>query len=418
MRIAYLKISNILGHEDLEVTPGRYNEISGANGTGKTSVIEAIKAALKTGTDASLLRNGAEKAEIVILFDNGRKLSRKFNPTGSSSLSYIDPEGRPILKPQTDLDGLYDLTQINPLSFLSADKNDRAKILLDSIPLRLPFDEIETLLTELGFKMDLTGNPIRVIDKAQKQIFDERTIQNRLLKEKETTKDALIRTLPPVTVSNPDAMITEIETKLSYWETRFHEDTNSIHELKTAALLELQERYNDEIRQTEEKYNNLLNDKNQKYQDAIAAKNSELQELRSVKESAIRSQNIRDSINTFSAEAKIYEERSKSLTKAIDSLKAIKQGMLKDLPISGLEVIEGEVYRNGVSLDRLNTAQQIEIAVDIAKLRAGELGIICVDGIERFDSEALNLFQNKMIESGLQAFVTRVTDNEFQINQQ
>lgn len=63
MKIAHVKISNILGIAELEFTPAGFNEISGPNGTGKTSVLEAIKAALSTGHDATLLRKGAERVK-------------------------------------------------------------------------------------------------------------------------------------------------------------------------------------------------------------------------------------------------------------------------------------------------------------------------------------------------------------------
>ena len=56
MRISHLKISNILGIDELEFDAGKFNEVSGPNGAGKTSVLEAVKAALGQGHDATLLR--------------------------------------------------------------------------------------------------------------------------------------------------------------------------------------------------------------------------------------------------------------------------------------------------------------------------------------------------------------------------
>jgi hypothetical protein len=89
--------------------------------------------------------------------------------------------------------------------------------------------------------------------------------------------------------------------------------------------------------------------------------------------------------------------------------------LLASLPIPGLAVIDGEIYRNGVVFDRLNTAQKVEIAVEIAKLRAGDLSVICVDGIELMDTNHFNEFRKQSLESGMQMFVTRVADGEFGI---
>ncbi|MNE63998.1 hypothetical protein D3C80_1593820 [compost metagenome] len=85
------------------------------------------------------------------------------------------------------------------------------------------------------------------------------------------------------------------------------------------------------------------------------------------------------------------------------------------MPIPGLEVRDGEVFRNGITFDRLNTAQQVDIAVEIAKLRAGELGVICVDGIEALNSQAFDEFRERALQSGLQLFVSRVSDEEFTV---
>ena len=62
LRIAHLKISNILGIDELEFSPAGFNDIRGKNGTGKTSVLEAIKAATGKGHDATLLRKGETKS--------------------------------------------------------------------------------------------------------------------------------------------------------------------------------------------------------------------------------------------------------------------------------------------------------------------------------------------------------------------
>jgi hypothetical protein len=53
--------------------------------------------------------------------------------------------------------------------------------------------------------------------------------------------------------------------------------------------------------------------------------------------------------------------------------------------------------------------------VEIAKLRAADLGIVCVDRIECLDAASLEEFRRRALESGLQLFVTRVADSDFNI---
>lgn len=96
-------------------------------------------------------------------------------------------------------------------------------------------------------------------------------------------------------------------------------------------------------------------------------------------------------------------------------LAKLKNDLLSNLSLTGLELIDGDIYYNDVIYDKLNTAQQIEFAVEIAKLRAGEVGIICVDGIERLDNETYTEFKKKAIESGLQLIVTKVTNGDLNL---
>ena len=46
----------------------------------------------------------------------------------------------------------------------------------------------------------------------------------------------------------------------------------------------------------------------------------------------------------------------------------------------------------------------------MAKLRAGPLGIACVDRLESLDAASRTELRKRAAEAGLQLFVTRVTD--------
>ena len=77
MKVALIKIEQILGIEHLEIKPGLLTVISGKNETGKTSVLEAIKSVTTGGKDGTLLRQGAEKGSVVLVFDDGTEATRK-----------------------------------------------------------------------------------------------------------------------------------------------------------------------------------------------------------------------------------------------------------------------------------------------------------------------------------------------------
>lgn len=66
MRITKIKIKNLFGISETELD-GRNIELSGSNGTGKTSVIDAIRYALTNQSDRDyIIRNGEKEGEILI----------------------------------------------------------------------------------------------------------------------------------------------------------------------------------------------------------------------------------------------------------------------------------------------------------------------------------------------------------------
>ena len=120
-------------------------------------------------------------------------------------------------------------------------------------------------------------------------------------------------------------------------------------------------------------------------------------------------------VDQFNQECQNLKNESERLSGALTGLDNLKENLLKELPIQGLEIRDGEIYCKNIVFDKLNTAEQVKIAVEVAKLRASELGIICVDGIERLDRDTFNEFKHEAIESGLQMIVTRVGDTELKI---
>jgi len=60
LKVSHVRIQNVLGIAELEFAPGGFTEISGANGSGKTSTIEALRAKLQI---APRLRQGFGQAD-------------------------------------------------------------------------------------------------------------------------------------------------------------------------------------------------------------------------------------------------------------------------------------------------------------------------------------------------------------------
>ena len=83
MKTTKIKIKNLFGISETELD-GQSVEITGTNGAGKTSVIDAIRYALTNRSDRSfVLKKGENEGEIIIETDSGEadrqitSLSRK-----------------------------------------------------------------------------------------------------------------------------------------------------------------------------------------------------------------------------------------------------------------------------------------------------------------------------------------------------
>lgn len=438
MKISHVKISNILGIDDLDFTPGGFTTIEGPNGTGKTSVLEAIKAAVQTGHDATLLRRGAEKGEVVLVLDDGQSIAKRVTADGSKT-EVRDAEGKKLGRPAEAIAKLTDMLSVNPVDFLMAPKKDRVRVLLESMPIEVDAAELTRIS---GIKVTATPglHALHVIDQVAKQVYDERTGTNRAVKEKDATINQLRAAMPDAidgaqgdeqdlvdkveeARTSKDTEVARIDTKLAGLRDEARGKIDAIRadlQAKIDALKAEAQQKVDEINtglsETERKATTQREKTIAKYNDTVGPLNSALAVIRTNREAAAKRAVTLETIGKLVEELEGLRADAAKQTKALDDIEAYKSKLLANLPIPGLEVKDGEVYRGGVPLDRLNTAQQVEIAVGVAKLRAGQLGVVCVDRIECLDAENFAAFREQMADSGLQLFVTKVGEEEFAIN--
>lgn len=435
MKIAHVRISNILGIQELEFTPEGFTEVSGPNGAGKTSVLEAIKSAIQGGHDATLLRQGAEKGEVVLVLDDGTEIRKRV--TDKSSPLEVLQDGKKVPRPTDALKALTDMLSVNPVDFLRAPKKDRVRVLLDTMPIKVDAARLEQIA---GVPVEVTDeNGLAAIEAVRKQVYDDRTGTNRAVKEKDATINQLRLAMPAapggvegneaelrakVEDANQarDAEMERIREKLAGIQRDNQTKIDAIREdvqakidaIKAEGLAKVEAIQNEE-REIERKAGAQRERTIQKHTDAIAPLNQALASITANREAHAKREQALLTVEQMEKELVDLQQDADNQTKALGEIDKYKDELLNSMPIPGLEVRDGEVFRNGITFDRLNTAQQVDIAVEIAKLRAGELGVICVDGIEALNSQAFAEFRERALESGLQLFVSRVSDEEFSV---
>jgi DNA repair exonuclease SbcCD ATPase subunit len=429
MRITHVRIQNILGIEEFEFTPDGFNQISGKNGTGKTSILEAIKAALKGGHDATLLRAGQKKGEIVLLLDDGTEVTRKVTESGSDTV--VKREGKRVNKPVDALRQITDALSVNPVQFLLADSKDRVRVLLESLPIEADYERLAKI-TGMEPRQRQGVHALTVIDDVRQQVYDGRTGTNRAVKEKSATIAQLRQALPPVPQGQADGDEQELRAKLAELDAwllgekqridtklegmRADRDKGIQERMDKIAALQLEISGLREGYTTAEGKANAQRQKNQeKYNADSQPVRMALDRIAGDREAHGRRQQTLETIANLETELESLETQAASETEQLAAIDAYKLELLESLPITGAEVKDGELYIDGVPFDRVNTARQVEAAVELAQVRAGDLGVICVDRIEALDPEALEAFRARATDSGLQMFVTRVTGDDFAI---
>lgn len=436
MKASLLKIENILGIEQIEIKLGSVTMAEGGNGVGKTSIIEALLSLFEGGShEATLLRNGSERGEIVLVLDDGSTLRKVVKP-GSSSFSFKDGDGRDVPSPVARLRSLVDTLAANPVAFLQADKKERAKVLLEALKPEIDREELEIVAGSLP--AGLVG--FDLLAAAEKKVFDERTTENRIAKE---SAAAAKQFRAGISGADPEALKADREktkAELSALHSRREEAAFAASAAEKKILSDLEalqvkdrtelQTLRDKIRDLEEKIRiRSQSIDSAKGREAAAAKSSyqgtaaavadlegKIRLFDSQIEAASREAGLRDAAKKSEAKAKAAEKKSLELSADLETIAQFRKRALKNLPIPCLEVREGEVYFEGVLFDRLNTAKRVELAIEVAKIRAGELALVPIDGLEAFDAETFAEFERAAEVSGVQFFGTKVGEGKLRIS--
>lgn len=204
MRIVKLTADNIKKLRAVEIVPdGPVVQISGANGAGKTSVLDSILWALG-GTktlDAQPIRDGEQRAAIVL--DLGEmRVTRTFT-RDNSYLKVETADGAVYKSPQALLDGLIGRLSFDPLAFSRADAKTQTEILIAATGLTLD----DAALEKAAGRPPVRGSdPISTLRATYKAVFEDRKAVNRQVEQAKAALAAVPAVEPVTPVSVTDLM--------------------------------------------------------------------------------------------------------------------------------------------------------------------------------------------------------------------
>lgn len=444
MKLSRIQISNFMGIEEIDISAGDVTVIEGGNGQGKTSILRAIQNVMEGGRDATLIRNGAQEAQVILLFDDGTEVNKRIRNDADPLLSIKNGDGKKMRK--NELDRLIDLLSFNPVEILKMSAKEQAAAILQSLPLQL---DVAALSEATGgrdwSKMD-ASNAVNALDVAYKTIYEERVPVNVDIDRCTRTIQQLQQTLPPEDESTEDprpALVSQREElrvqvrtleqtaqnakaqKLAKITEEFAQRTASLDERITELKAELAKLESERRAVAIEKANTVekldqavaanLASRSAELKAALAGLNAQIESADRQDEQMQRYKLTRAQIASARDQQVEQEGVAKTLTGYLKAIERMKAELLGKLPIKGLTVENGAILLGGVPFDKVNDAGKIKFLLQVAKLRAGELPLVLLDGLEKLDASTWPLFEESAKKSGLQMVVTRVTEGAMKV---
>lgn len=450
MKIITLTAENFKRLSVVEITPdGNLVQISGKNASGKTSVLDAMWAALGGAghIQAVPVRRGATEARIKL--DMGELIvTRTFRSTEGGVTTQIkveNAEGFRPGSPQKMLDGLLGSLSFDPLAFTRMEP-------------RQQFDALRRFVPDVDFD---------ALDAADKTDYQQRTDINRQAKEARTAAQQMVvpSELPAEQID--EAALTQrlaaagehnasIETRKERRERARekiaeHRATadvagdqanQQVHEIQARTDRTVEE-LKAEIARLEKRIDQVCEDGARAENDIVATAMTRASGLRKAADELeaqlAEAPALPDPIDTAALTAEIadarrindgirqrnqrnrqietadgLEARSKALTERMAERAKRKSEAIAAaaLPIPGLGLGAGVVMMNGLPFDQASDAEQLRASIAIAMASNPKLRVIRVRDGSLLDEDGMKLLAQMADEADCQVWIETVSSDD------
>ncbi len=421
-KIEYIAVKNFKGIKELEVSNlSRFVAVFGKNGAGKTSFIEAIKSAIKADRGInSKVRIGEDKGEIEVKFEDF-VIKRIVGDWGKL---IVEHNGELVKQPQAWLDGVFKWTIGDPQKFINLHNKEKIKYLLETQGKKLEYDELEkqrevkfeerTNLhrTYLAKKEEVDKTDTSVFEALENASVDTSDLQNKL-KEAEAH----------------NAGWHELKARVEKWETVIEQTNSEIKAMidgiesidrQIEALQKKKSEAEKNLTTKQEFLDNAscqLADLRDKYENFDKIDTTEiLAQLETHNQALAKNAEIKAKKELYSQQVQARNElqaQRKELDNLVKEIEQKQNDLIKDLNLSYKLKLEDwvmfvEVNQNWIPLDELNTAQQLEIGVDICLSWPNEIKIITIENANALDPNTLERVREKIESNQAQCFLETV----------
>lgn len=464
MNLLSMKVANFMRVEALEVqADGNHVLISGPNGVGKTSAVDALWWGLSS-SDAAIadpVRHGADKASVTI--DLGEyTVERTKAKDGPVKLTVRAKEGNRISSPQTLLDSLISKHSLDPVKFLDRRPQDQLADVLAVCGVAPPTAKVKEITGEAvnaregesaaEYLERVSGDGVGIFYGRRRDLTRDLDQKRAALAEQRAALDRLggsVNGQKVVSVADLARELDELTKSAAERERLLFEASNAKSERcrgeKTLAELETQLVAKDQEIEIVENRLAELRAKRKEHAARIEKGKGIVSELiedesaaftavESVPDQSAKIADIRKKIQTAEADNATIQKRL-AATEALDKLKGdvkaaesshkmaddvlaslrdLRKNILQgvDLGVPGLEVGAGELLLDGVSFKQASTAQRIRVACAVAMRQGPQLKLLRVDEGERLDRVSREALFAAAEANGWRIVMTSVADTE------
>jgi DNA repair exonuclease SbcCD ATPase subunit len=392
VHIHELKAENFKRLISVAVTfpPNGTVEICGANGQGKSSLIDSIWSTLggQKASPEEPIRQGSRTASVEL--DLGEiRVRREWTQSGTS-LTVTDADGLKRRSPQAVLDALFDRLAFDPMAFTRQDAKGQA----------------ETLRS-------IAGLDFRDLDGKRKTAFEERTQVNRSAKD----AAALLNELP-VVEKTAEVSLASLSTQLKTMNTHNREvaRAKATADRKSTELNAILA----EIATIQERLHALDSRRSFAEADYARAKALVVPEMDTdevtwdIESAEATNKRARAYAEREAAEERLrfIREQAEDLTTVIENIDAEKARRLAAarFPVDGLSVRDDVVTYRGIPFDQVSTSEQIIVSLGIGAASNKDLRYMAIKEGSLLDERNLRAIAAWAQEHDYQVIVERVAD--------
>ena len=402
MIITRLQAENFKKLRAIEIIPGKdpVVPIRGRNAQGKSSVLDAIQAALggKAVMPSKPVRTGEDGGAVRLELDDGALVIRRtFDADGGGNIVVESAEGARYPSPQKMLDSLYASVAFDPLAFTREKPEDQYRILRRLVKLDVDPDALE---------------------RQNQADYETRRDVNRDARQ----ADAVLASMPSYTID--DEFIDEAPLNEKIAAAADHNGQIEARRVRREQAQQNLDRYDSDIAELEQRISEL-----QQQLGTVRAHRTELAEV--IK----NAEPLPAPIDVSAVQAELATARERNLMVEAMRRRATQQGILDGLysradeltaamearskqiaeafgraqmPVPGLSFANGAVLFNGEPFAQASSAEQLRVSTAIGMAGNPKLRVMLVRDGSLLDEEGERLLAEMAAEQEFQLWVEAV----------